>query len=57
MSASLTKLLRHAAVAALLATSVAACSSSGANDGVQPAPHEGAGQPISPSPTTKQGGG
>ncbi len=62
MSASLTKTLRHAAIAALLVTGVAACSSttpqrSPANDGVQPAPHEGPGQLISPSPTSKQGGG
>jgi hypothetical protein len=65
MSSSLTKSLRHAAVAALLVTGVAGCSSTapqgtaqpGSADGVQPAPHEGSGQLISPSPTSKQGGG
>jgi hypothetical protein len=67
MSTSFAKSLRHAAVATLLATGVAACSSSSpqgaappgsaVNDGVQTAPHEGPGQLISPSPTSKQGGG
>jgi len=62
MNTSFAKSLRHAAVAALLVTGVAGCSSapppgSAVDDGVQPAPHEGPGQLISPSPTSKQGGG
>ncbi len=62
MRPSFTTSLRRAAVAALLVTGVAGCSSAApqgpaANDGVQAAPNEGSGQLISPSPTSKQGGG